>query len=410
MFAIFNDAERRRAIVAPFVATMMIVLVGAVAFSVDVGYMVVSNEEMQNAVDASALAATSGLVDGNDIALYRGLQYAASNKVAGTGLSSEETSVTIGNWNGATQTFFALTGGELWAPNAVRIVGTRPDLQLFFAQALGIHSTAIQKEAIASAGSGRCAGIWGLNGIDSQGNFMTDSYIAAQGPYGPGNMFPNGDICSNSDITMNGNVDIYGDAMYGEGSDFIGHGNAYTVWGIVGEHGIEITVPEFDINVAAMFNDNASIGLTDRDRDPFRGSPWDLVLNSNDGLTLLGGTYYFTSVMINGQATLTVSGPTEIYISGPAMFTGGGLINSGQDPADLVIYSTGDELKLAGNAEFFGAIVAPETDVMLQGTADYYGTILGGTLRLQGTAVVHVDEALVADLYNIKPVVPALVK
>ena len=54
--------------------------------------------------------------------------------------------------------------------------------------------------------------------------------------YGPGNRRPNGDICSCKNININGSVNIFGDAMYGDGYSFITSGTSYNVWGIVGNH------------------------------------------------------------------------------------------------------------------------------------------------------------------------------
>jgi hypothetical protein len=121
-------------------------------------------------------------------------------------------------------------------------------------------------------------------------------------------------------------------------------------------------------------------------------------LGSFDNLTLQPGDYYFTSVDMAGSATITVTGPTRIYISGPANFAGGGFINSSQDPHDLTIYSTGSTMSLTGTAGFAGAVIAPETDITLVGDSEYYGTIIGRTVDIQGNSIVHVDESIVYEL------------
>ena len=56
--------SRRRAVVVPFVAILMTVLLAFVALTVDIGYVCETATEMQMAVDASALAGASALLDG----------------------------------------------------------------------------------------------------------------------------------------------------------------------------------------------------------------------------------------------------------------------------------------------------------------------------------------------------------
>ena len=164
------------------------------------------------------------------------------------------------------------------------------------------------------------------------------------------------------------------------------------------------------MDAAQASNDNASIGLTNKGRDPFDGSPWDLVVTGNDGLTLPEGTFYFTSALIDGQATVTITGPTVIYISGPATFTGGGLINVTQDPKNLIIYSTGTTMTVDGSAGFYGGIVAPNAEVNLTGTSEYFGTIIARVLNMFGNTTIHVDEQLAFSLTGVDPKLPLLVQ
>src|SRR4051794_39771677 len=55
--------EQRRGAMAPLAAFTMIFLIGMVAFAVDVSWMVSTETELQNAADASALAAVAQLTD-----------------------------------------------------------------------------------------------------------------------------------------------------------------------------------------------------------------------------------------------------------------------------------------------------------------------------------------------------------
>ena len=410
MIPAFRKSDRRRGAVAVFVMVTMLVLLGCTALAVDVGHMYVAHEEMQNAMDSSALAGASGLFHEGNVSGEWAQFYATRNQVAGVGVSNDEAEAIIGYWEGSTRTFYPFTGTEPTDPNAVRTIGTRPDLPLFFAKIMGISETCVMREAVATSGSGTCAGIWGLELIDGDGNLITDSYDSSLGDYGPGNIRAHGDICSNKDIVLEGGVEIHGDAMNGDDYSFTAFGSSFSVWGVVGSHTGEITPPDFDIDAAQASNDNASIGLTAKGNDPFGGSPWDFVVSGNDSLALPTGTFYFTSALVDGQATVTVTGPTIIFLSGPATFTGGGLINVTQDPKNLIIYSTGDTMTVDGNAGFYGGIVAPYAEVNLTGTSEYFGTIMARVLNMFGDTTIHVDEQLAFDLTGVDSKAPILVQ
>lgn len=410
-----GGSHRHRGIVVPVVLTTLVVLAGFVVLSVDVGHIYNSRTDMQNAVDSGALAGASGLPDGVDVVYARATEYAGRNAVAGTPVAGGELTLVIGNWEGSRGEFFPLTGGEPTSPNAVRVLGTRNGLPLYFAPIFGVSTTTIARSAISTVGSGKCLGIWGLEGITGDGNILTDSYISDDGAYGGTNVHPNGDICSNQDIILNGSVEIHGDAMFGEGYTLDTSGNAYSIWGVIDDHCCDAVAPAIDMVAASITNDNNLIGLTDDGRlDPFALGPWDFLVEGNAGrnLTLNGGTYYFTSASIGGQATVTVTGvdgPTVIFVDGPADFSGGGLINLTQDPSNLIIYSTGATLVLDGNAGFYGAVIAPNATVELTGTGDFYGTIMARILDIDGTADIHVDETLVENLFGLDAVAPVLV-
>ncbi len=408
MTGCLRRATRRRGSVVPLIAISLVMLLSFVALALDAGYIYVSRAQMQRAVDASALAGASALVEGENPATERALDAAGRNAVGGAPVSEQEATVIIGSWEWEARTFYPASGGDPLPPNAVRVIGARPGVPLFFAPVMGIHTTDVIKDATALVGSGICAGIWGLEGISARGNVFTDSYDSQVGSYGGDNVRPNGDLCSCQDIDLRGSVEIRGDVMYGEGYSLWTSGGAYEIWGIVAEHRCGDLVPDFDMDEAAVNNDNGTIGLTDRGRDPFGGSPWDLNLTSTDNLTLAGGRYYFTSARMAGQATLTIAGPSTVYVDGSGVFTGGGVTNPGQNPADLIMYSTGAELSLRGNAGFYGAVIAPTTDVELVGTDDFYGTIVARTVDMNGTADIHVDESLVEALFGLDPIAPIL--
>ena len=61
----YHRTAPRAGAVIPLVAILVVFLLGMVAFGVDLGYIAVTQKEMQNAADASAMAGCSQLVDRN---------------------------------------------------------------------------------------------------------------------------------------------------------------------------------------------------------------------------------------------------------------------------------------------------------------------------------------------------------
>src|SRR5262249_19947196 len=55
--------RQRRGVVAPLTAILVVFLMGMVAFAVDIGYVVLVRQELQNAGDAASLARASKLLD-----------------------------------------------------------------------------------------------------------------------------------------------------------------------------------------------------------------------------------------------------------------------------------------------------------------------------------------------------------
>lgn len=405
-----KNARLRRGNVAFILAVVLVLILGFATLAIDGGLVYTASGEMQRAADSSALAGASGLAVHQGYA--RAIEYAGRSIVIDQPVRPNELDMTIGMWDGVTRTFRECpeNGENGVLPNAMRVVGTRLDQQLFFARIMGLERTRVRRDATALAGSGHCAGIWGLEGVSVDGSIITDSYDANHGPYGPGNVRTNGDVCSCRDITADGNIAIRGDAYYGENYHFIPSGSSYEVLGVIDDH--PCGTPDIDPDYAAAEaeNDNENIPRTYRGRDPFLGRPYNLAVGSNDHLTLPPGTYYFDSALIDGQGYIEVTGPTVMYIDGNATLTGGGLVNRTENPYNLIIYARGPNVTLSGGATFYGAIIAPTATVHTVGNFQAYGTVLARILDFEGDAIFHVEEGLVFELFGISAIAPILVE
>lgn len=150
-------------------AFLMIVMFSMVAFSVDLGYILVAQSEIQRSVDAASLAGVGMLVEGEDAAIDTATQYLARNPVAdpsSVGLTtsqqltafqqnhSDDYDISVGHWDPAAvdpvtgQQGTMVSAGDTPA-SAVHVVFQLRDQPLFFAPLLGTDTFNVQGEAIA---------------------------------------------------------------------------------------------------------------------------------------------------------------------------------------------------------------------------------------------------------------------
>jgi len=158
LFARLND---RKGTVSVVVALLLVMLIGFAALALDVGYMMVKRNELQNVADSAALAATGRLGS-----IYKSMTYSAQQEyvcspsdivpvvtalATSMGLAVRDNDVIIGHWNSTTNTF---TPG-LFKPDAVRVYTRRDSaangsVPTFLAGVLGISSVSVSTGATAA--------------------------------------------------------------------------------------------------------------------------------------------------------------------------------------------------------------------------------------------------------------------
>ena len=121
----------------------------------------------------------------------------------------------------------------------------------------------------------------------------------------------------------------------------------------------------------------------------------NLTLNGNKTLTLASGTYCFNEVSISGNAkiALAASASVEIFLTGAANITGSGLVNPSSQPKDLKIYSSHSDFYLWGSTDTYATIYAPDTQIDIGGSADFYGMIIGDIINVDGSVNIHLDDS-----------------
>ena len=155
-------AERRGTITV-LAAVFLVVVVAFLAFSIDYGYIVATESELQNAADAGALSGARALNEGRDAAILAAKKWAGKNAATGQAVTVANEDVEIGRWDADTATFEVLPADSKDTPNAVRVTCRRTSargtpLNIFFAPVIGTDSVDLTVSAIAMRPSSVGAG------------------------------------------------------------------------------------------------------------------------------------------------------------------------------------------------------------------------------------------------------------
>lgn len=170
--------KSERGVVAIIVAISMVMFIGFTALAVDVGYLMVTRNELQNVADAAALAATRKLG-----VIYEGMSYeeqqaytcdpllltaiandvALQNQAGGSNIAINGADVVIGQWDGENKELEP----TLNRPDAVRVTARRDGrangpITTFFAGVLGINTSDVTAFATAALTGQSTSGPGGL--------------------------------------------------------------------------------------------------------------------------------------------------------------------------------------------------------------------------------------------------------
>jgi hypothetical protein len=97
-----------------------------------------------------------------------------------------------------------------------------------------------------------------------------------------------------------------------------------------------------------------------------------------------------------GSITITSTGSLELYGGGSMDLGGRGVINESQVANNCAIFGlpTCLSIKYSGGAALTARVYAPNADITMGGTTDFYGSMVGNRLNFSGTPGIHYDEAL----------------
>lgn len=182
----------------------VIVLFGISSLAVDGGRAYLAKTELQNAVDAAARYASTGLA--NSTTLAKAQSAASENLVAGTALSLQAADVETGVWDSNAKTFTVTASN----PNAVRVTGRRTTargnaVDLYFAAMVGRRTIDVTASSVALMnGSTPTYKMVGINSVTMSGTSVINANAGEAGT---------ASVASNGTFSL-GSGTVTGDAYY----------------------------------------------------------------------------------------------------------------------------------------------------------------------------------------------------
>jgi hypothetical protein len=376
----------RRAVAIVYVTLALAVLFGFISLAVDLGRAQLVKTELQRAADAAARHAMNGYSQGVTVAVRNAQDAADDNLADGTPvLLDANQDVEFGNWDGVRRTFAPLSGAARGNGNAIRVTARRVAsrgnaVPLLFGKVVGVSQCDVAATAIIAVRRG-----YTLVGIDSvllSGVALIDSFDSTNGAYSAAAARDRAIVASNGDIQLIGSPLIRGEAHAGTGQRIIG---SATITGSSAPLAEPLVFPMPTVDPA--YN-NAAI-------HSILSSARDLNMSGNRTYNIPAGTYYVRNMSLGGNATMRLSGEVTFYVSGNVSLSGS-IDVTGDRAADFKLraVTAGTDVRISSATELYADIYAPGSDVVVGGSGDLYGTVVGKTLELSGRGGVHWDESV----------------
>lgn len=185
--SVSRHARRRRGAIVVLAAFFLVVMVGMIAFALDIGYLGLAKTQLQVVADSAALAAAGSSNQTTDDTIAIAQQFADANHVAGRAAQLDASDVQFGAWDETTRVFTPSTGLATAVKVTVRTDsangGATP---LFFGRIFGVSSVNQQASAVATVNPRDIAFVVDLSGsmnddTDPNEAATLNSQYAAQG-------------------------------------------------------------------------------------------------------------------------------------------------------------------------------------------------------------------------------------
>jgi hypothetical protein len=258
---------------------------------------------------------------------------------------------------------------------------------------------------------------FGAEGVVLDSNSFIDSYDSAYGTYASqvkgGNSYAkeNGDIGSNADILLKANTEIHGDAQPGPGHIVDDSAPNVFVSGSMDPLEEDFVLPP--ITTPSIASSGALVGNTALVLGPGDVHYDSILMKGGSSLTIVGpARLVVDDFLMRSNAALhfdATAGEIELYATADFELQSNSTVTTTSNSAlDVTLFLDGnnltgsppDVLELGANAEFIGAIYAPNAEFSLASNFNIFGSIMCGMLDLSSFGQIHFDEALLYDGYG----------
>ena len=251
-------------------------------------------------------------------------------------------------------------------------------------------------------------GVFGSEAVTLASQCFIDSYNSVDGAYAPEGDHVNdyGSVGSNGDISIDSNVEIYGDVT--PGPDGIVDDNApQTVISGSTEPARDLEeMPAINVPVLGM-SAAMTVGVDTAISAGSYHYP-SLSVQSGATLTLRGpATLVLDSMQLQSNSELIIdatNGPIEIFVTGDFDLRSNSIVqtisNRSRDISIKVTTDTsvpGNTVALNSNCDFVGSIYAPNAEVTIESNFRVFGAVKAEMVHLASNSRVHFDEDLMFD-------------
>jgi hypothetical protein len=357
---------RRRGQTAVFIALSLFVLLGAAAFAVDWGLITFTKHQLQNFVDAAALAGAQELPNASN-ARQKATENYARNYADNFGVSPPPTPqlitctdpispTTVCYRIGSDEVQITTPYGDPPSPNRLHVRACR-NVSLFFAQLLGMSSRRVCAEAVARK-TGFPRGLVVLDGSGNQALFMQDNARL---------------VVLNGSIIVNSNA---ADAIFAQNSATL-TASEILVTGNYQSLNSAVITPTPQTGQPPVPDPLASLPAPNPAGLPvFPGQ-------TISGVATLQPGIYTGLVSVIGGAFVTMQPGTYIFRNGLEVGNNARLVGNG-----VTLYVEGGQIEVGGSGQM--SLTAP-TSGTYAGITIFYARTNSNPLWLSGSTVLNIQ-------------------
>lgn len=344
---------RKKAFTMVYAVFAVLVLMAFASFAVDWGRVQTAKTELQNATDAAARYAVTGLIDNS--CATKAIAAAGQNSVDSSPLVLTTADVTIGAWDSTLRVFTA--GGS--AHNAVKVIGHRiaargTAIPLVFAKTIGRSTCDINTTSVATQPTLPYSMV-ALSGITMSG---TSTIQRKASEVTLGTVI----VASNGVWSLGGGALISGDALY------------------------RTTAPTGNItgNKTAMSSD-VSYAVQ---AAPGGLSNLGPLSYTSGSLTNISGTYLCSACTLGGSFVMTLSGDLTLYCSGNCAFSGNVSVTT--NGYKMTVYETGSgTISFTNNLPVTVVVYGPASTMTVNALGKVTGSFVASALNMSGGTVEY---------------------